>query len=124
MSGFAERLRLARLALGLTQEQLGFALGVTKSSVSAWENGRETPSFHLLPTLRDCLRRSLDDLVCGDASPHSKLQEETSGYGPGAIGARDAREHALLLRYRSLPPRRQAALLELIAAAEAPPNQP
>jgi len=40
---FPERLKAARLALGLTQEQLGFELDVTKSTVSAWENGRDAP---------------------------------------------------------------------------------
>ncbi|MFK7161598.1 helix-turn-helix transcriptional regulator [Marinospirillum sp. MEB164] len=35
MSRFPVRLRQLRLAAGLTQEQLGFAVEVTKSSVSA-----------------------------------------------------------------------------------------
>ncbi|WP_181393102.1 helix-turn-helix transcriptional regulator [Stenotrophomonas sp. HMWF023] len=39
-----------RAAAGLTQEQLGFTIGVTRSSVSAWENKRETPSFRTLGT--------------------------------------------------------------------------
>ena len=49
MKSFGDRLRAARIAAGMTQEQLGFALGVTKSSVSAWENDREAPGFRLLP---------------------------------------------------------------------------
>jgi transcriptional regulator with XRE-family HTH domain len=32
-----------REAMGMTQEQLAAALGVRKSNVSAWENGRSTP---------------------------------------------------------------------------------
>jgi len=67
MKRFADRLREARAAAGLTQEQLGFALGVTKSSVSAWEISRETPSFQLLALLRATLQRSLDELVCAAA---------------------------------------------------------
>lgn len=117
MEGFAERLRLARQALGLTQEQLGFALGVTKSSISAWENGRETPSFYLLPALSQNLQRSLDELVCGKASG---VREDGAAYQADGPKARDAREQALLLRFRSLPARRRAALLELIAAEAAP----
>ena len=65
MKHFGDRLREARVAAGMTQEELGFELGITKSSVSAWENGRETPSFRLLPELRRQLRRSLDELICG-----------------------------------------------------------
>ena len=37
---FAKRLREARLAAGLTQEQLAHACGVTNRAVSAWEKGR------------------------------------------------------------------------------------
>jgi len=121
MERFAERLRSARQAMGLTQEQLGFALGVTKSSVSAWETGRETPSFTLLPGLRKTLQRSLDELICGPGrSTAASLREEAADYRLETISARDPREQALLLRFRSLPPRRRAALLELIAAEPAP----
>lgn len=37
---FAKRLKEARLAAGLTQEQLAQACGVTNRAVSAWEKGR------------------------------------------------------------------------------------
>lgn len=68
MKQFADRLREARVAAGMTQEQLGFALGITKSSVSAWQSGRDTPSIRLLPELRRHLGRSLDELAGGIAS--------------------------------------------------------
>jgi phage repressor protein C with HTH and peptisase S24 domain len=38
----------ARTSAGLTQEQLGNELGVTKGNVSGWENGRHEPSYHQL----------------------------------------------------------------------------
>ena len=115
MKRFADRLREARVAIGLTQEQLGFALGVTKSSVSAWENGRETPSFKVLPALRATLRRSLDELVCG-MLPAGKVADQGGRYGTNddAVELRDEKERALILRYRSLPSRRRAALMELL----------
>lgn len=115
MKRFADRLREARVAAGMTQEQLGFALGITKSSVSAWENGRETPSFRMLPELRRLLRRSLDELICGmDVLP--ALRGDATATADETIpAARDAKEHALLLRYRSLSAKRRGALLDLIA---------
>lgn len=109
MTGFAERLRQVRVAGGLTQEQLGFAIGVTKSSISAWENGRETPSFHLLPRLSSALHRSLDELLCGTPSAREPAAE--SGYLPGPL---DERERTLLLRFRRMPARHRAALLALM----------
>jgi transcriptional regulator with XRE-family HTH domain len=112
MKNFADRLREARAAAGLTQEQLGFALGVTKSSVSAWENGRETPSFRLLATLRNELKCSLDDLICGDAQ---NVREEPGSYtADKASHASTRAEHALLTRFRNLSLRRRDALLELM----------
>jgi len=62
---FADRLREARAAAGMTQEQLGFALGLTKSIGVSVGNGRETPSFRMLPDLRRYPGRSLDELICG-----------------------------------------------------------
>jgi len=109
MKSFGDRLREARKAAGLTQEQLGFALGVTKSSVSAWENNRETPSFRLLPNLRGALKRSLDELICDQGS--ARLHDLPADY---ALQAHDTHEQALLTRYRNLPARRREAVLELL----------
>jgi transcriptional regulator with XRE-family HTH domain len=118
MKRFADRLREARVAAGMTQEQLGFALGVTKSSVSAWENDRETPSFRLLPQLRAILRRSLDDLICGASSAPAGVRDESASYGDPALKARNREEQALLLRYRALPAKRRSALLELLRPSD------
>ena len=103
MKSFGDRLRAARIAAGMTQEQLGFALGVTKSSVSAWENDREAPGFRLLPVLRTALGCSLDELVMGPAAasgPREAVRETPELY----VGNVD--EKTLLVRYRALPPRR------------------
>lgn len=121
MKQFVDRLREARVAAGMTQEQLGFALGITKSSVSAWENGRETPSFRLLPELRRHLGRSLDELICGIAPADArKIGDESLAYfvGDASPVVRSEKERALLLRYRALPAKRRAALLDLIKPAD------
>ena len=120
MRQFADRLREARVAAGMTQEQLGFALGITKSSVSAWENGRETPSFRMLPELRRHLGRSLDELICGVAPGDGRIGDEPLTYAAGEASpvARNEKERALLLRYRTLPAKRRAALLDLIRPAD------
>ncbi|MFT4178753.1 MAG: helix-turn-helix transcriptional regulator [Thermomonas sp.] len=119
MKLFGDRLREARVAAGMTQEQLGFELGVSKSAVSAWENGRETPSFRSLPELRRQLRRSLDELICGvqptEASPERTMRDISDDASPTA---RNEKERALLQRYRGLPARQRAALLELITPME------
>lgn len=46
-------IRKLRLEQGLKQEDLGRRLGVTKQSVSNWENGNIMPSIDLLEKLSD-----------------------------------------------------------------------
>ena len=117
MKSFGDRLRAARIAAGMTQEQLGFALGVTKSSVSAWENDRETPGFRLLPELRTVLRHSLDELICGGGN-RGEVKEAPELY----VG--NSAERALLVRYRALPPKRREALLELLKPEKGSEGKP
>ena len=109
MSTFGERLRKARLAADLTQEVLGFELGVSKASVSAWENNREMPSFRLLPSMRDVLGVSLDVLIYGD-SPSQ--QEPTAKESQ----ANNAQELLLLKSFRRSSPARKKALLQILTS--------
>lgn len=111
MSGFPERLRAARKAAGLTQEELGFQVGVTKASVSAWETGREVPGFRLLPMIREALGQSLDLLVCGITPDGVREDSASAAY---LERARSQDECRFLLRFRRLEPARRKALLVLM----------
>jgi len=106
---FPERLKAARLALGLTQEQLGFELDVTKSTVSAWENGRDAPGFRLFPALKQVLGVSLDYLICGDEA--GGVTDPAGTYG---AEVRSEAEAHLLKRYRKLSRSRQEGLKALL----------
>ena len=108
MNSFGDRLRKYRAAAGLTQEQLGFAIGVTKSSVSAWENNRETPSFRTLGDLSKALGQSLDALVRG--SPSAPSEEDVAL----SLQASTKEEEALLTRFRKLSSKKRDAVLELL----------
>lgn len=37
---YGEKIKIARIAKGMTQEELGKLVGVQKSAVAKWENGR------------------------------------------------------------------------------------
>lgn len=54
-----EWIRTCRLAAKLTQAQLGDALGVTKSNVSAWENDRHEPSYSQILKIAQVTKRTL-----------------------------------------------------------------
>ena len=57
-----ENIREKRKALGLTQEELGEALGMAPQTVSKWERDESMPDAALLPQLADTLGCSLDRL--------------------------------------------------------------
>lgn len=58
-----ERLRAARAALGLTQDELGQQIGVNQRTLAAYENGvRVIPPLRLL-ALADALGVPVDDLI-------------------------------------------------------------
>ncbi len=56
------RVRDLRLERGLTQEQLGQAVGLTRQSIIAIEKGRFTPSIHTALVLARELGTTVDGL--------------------------------------------------------------
>jgi transcriptional regulator with XRE-family HTH domain len=59
---FARRLRRARRDVDLTQSLLAEQVGVSQSSVDAWERGRCLPRARMIPLLAEVLGISVDDL--------------------------------------------------------------
>ena len=57
-----ERIALARKQAGLSQEQLGEKLGVSRQAVSKWENGKNLPDMMMLSRIADILQVSCDEL--------------------------------------------------------------
>ena len=62
---FNERLIDLRRKRGLSQEQLGYELGVSRQTVSKWELAQSYPDFQRLVLLSDYYEMSLDELVRG-----------------------------------------------------------
>ena len=62
---FDERITALRKRRGLSQEELGFELGVSRQTVSKWESGQSYPDFQRLVLLADYFEVSLDELVRG-----------------------------------------------------------
>ena len=58
-------LRVARLRAGLTQDELGRAVGRSQSAIARWESGRVQPS---LETLREVIRACRLELTFGLAN--------------------------------------------------------
>ena len=60
-----ERIAFVRKAAGLSQEQLGELLGVTRQAVSKWESGQTTPDAVTVARLCEALHVSADFVLLG-----------------------------------------------------------
>ena len=86
---FARGLRAALAARDVTQQQCAARLGVTKSQMSTWCNGWNTPVLDHIIRLAFTLRMSIDEL-CGLApictTGHADLCAVYAQDGPGGVG--------------------------------------
>lgn len=60
---FNEKLLAIRKKQGLSQEELGMELGVSRQTISKWEAGQSYPDFQKLVMLSDYFNMTLDELV-------------------------------------------------------------
>jgi transcriptional regulator with XRE-family HTH domain len=115
-AGLGARIRTARLAQGLTQEQLARAVGVTRSAVAQWETGRAGQVGGNLARIARYLGTSAAFLLTG---------EQDAGGAPLPLRGD---EMALLRAYRDCIPDDRALLVRtavrlarLAGGQEAPP---
>ena len=64
----ADRIKALREQKGLTQTDLSNQLGITRSSVNAWEMGISVPSTQYIVELALIFKVSTDYLLCVDTS--------------------------------------------------------
>ena len=64
---FAETLRKLRVERGLSQEQLGEQMYVTRSNVARWENGSRLPDAAMISRLSQCLGVDVSTLLNASA---------------------------------------------------------
>lgn len=58
-----KRIRYERQRLGLTLEELGNKIGVSKQCLSGWEHGRNTPDIFALDALASVFRIEIKDFL-------------------------------------------------------------
>lgn len=83
MEEMKDRIAAARKLAGLTQEQLGELLGVTRQAVSKGESGQTVPDAVTVARLCEALHVSADYVLLG------KEPEETDGQTPPAYALPD-----------------------------------
>ena len=73
-----ERLKQARLAMGLTQEAVAEKVGVSRQTMSNWENGKSYPDIASIIVLSDVYDLTLDSLLKGDEKMIKHLKDSTN----------------------------------------------
>lgn len=73
----SSRLKAIRKSLGLTQEGFAEKLGIKRSSVGAYEEGRATPSIQLLQEIAHLAGISIEEII-SSGSPKIKLGRAAS----------------------------------------------
>jgi len=66
------RIRKVREAAGLSQEDIGDALSLSRSAVSQWEKGQSSPEAKHLEAQSNVLKVSVDYLIHGKGKPPAK----------------------------------------------------
>lgn len=113
---FSDRLRRAREASNLTQAQVAHRLGISKGSVSAWENGRNRPLLEQFAELCHLYAASADELL---REPPVQAAEPRAQYVSGDDArTRDDIEAAMLRAMRTMPDKKRRALLVIVDAIE------
>lgn len=74
---FGTRLKEARTNIGLRQEDVSEAIGVSRQTVSNWENNRSLPDLRSIVEISDVYQISLDDLLKGDQKVMEKLIKDS-----------------------------------------------
>ncbi|TVP94570.1 MAG: transcriptional regulator [Acholeplasmatales bacterium] len=64
--------RVFRMDLGLTQEELAEQVGVTRQTIGLIEKEKYNPTISLALSLSEALGKSLDDLFWMETSKHEK----------------------------------------------------
>jgi transcriptional regulator with XRE-family HTH domain len=83
MTRISENIKFLRKRLGLTQEQFAQQIGIKRSLVGAYEEGRADPRLHNLMAMADLFGTSVDILITKDVSRLKESEINVSTYKRG-----------------------------------------
>ena len=109
MADFKDRLREIRKEKGLTQQELGDAIGLHGMSISGYERGVKKPSFEALDNLAEALNVSIDYLLGS-----SDTNRPYPHHGDDLADRMDAYHRSILTAYDKASPDTQAAVRAIL----------
>ena len=81
MISLGKRIKAARITVGLTQEQIAEAIGVTRGTVAKYELGDAEPKLQKLSVIADVLHVTTDYLIGRDSTQNilsNKITEKAA----------------------------------------------
>ena len=96
MANFAGRLKQLRQEHGMNQQELADRLGISRSAVGMYEQGRRDPDFELLDAIADLFGVDLSYML-GSSDVRGSYPRH------GTLAAPDPEEAAILEAYRKAP---------------------
>ena len=113
-SEIGPRLRICRLNCGLSQRQVGNAMGVGRSTVGSWENSRTEPKLHEIIKLAQIFRVDPMEILPGESSPITLQDSSDKNKEPNPIYSLTKQEQQLLVSFRLLDDETRADFLAKI----------
>ncbi|MBR5273272.1 MAG: helix-turn-helix transcriptional regulator [Clostridia bacterium] len=116
---FAERIKLMRTRMGLTQAQVADAIGAERTTYTYYEKGRNEPSMDRLVLLAKIFGTDVGTLVGENDIPSSEfgIADDSVDYGAefDKVDELKKDEKMLLLYYRRLEDGQKAKFIRKIA---------
>lgn len=108
-----DRIKELRKTLGLSQESFGEKIGITKSSVSGFENGSRNPSEQTIKSI--CREYNVDYFWLTEGTgemftnlPETLIDEVAEEYDLSDL------DKLLVKRYMQLPPEKRKVIIEYL----------
>jgi transcriptional regulator with XRE-family HTH domain len=104
MGRFNEKLRALRKEHNMTQDELADKLGISRSAVGMYEQGRREPDFDKLKVLADYFSVSSDVLLESEEDRRARQEERLAAYAAAFQAAEDKmreEEQAVIKAYRT-----------------------
>ena len=115
---FSEQLKRRRKQEGLTQELLGEALGIDRSTYAYYEGGKTCPDLRMVCRLAGIFRITPNDLLGPAARPATELHDTPLQLEDETVVTRFSlltrEEQVLILRYRQLCDEERRAVQDVL----------
>lgn len=109
-----KRIKYERERLGLSQEDIGNNLSVSKQCISGWENGRNMPDVISMYKLSQIFKLTIEELLLSSSSD-SQCDDDSDSQNKATIILTD-KELKIINKLRAMPPDKKHAIETLFGA--------